>query len=441
MMLAWTRARWPELAVALVWIAIGLGMVHVHEASIQAFDPPILAAATQVAWNWVHGDGWTQTATLWADSWAFGDHCRVQLGPLAVLAAGVPGPWALARLQVILVGLGILPAAALGRAEGGRFGLAVALLLYAGSATTAFLALTDYVDLVLAIPAIMLLVTAARHAPERAFIAACIAAGCVREELWPLLPLLAWSGGRRRAAIAGGVALLFAAAVFLYPGPSPCGRAASLDAVRAVLSGGASPVPAHLDVEALLRAFGPSAVSVLAAPGYALLAVAFVAFLDQPFLAEHFANGFGTPHHYAPVAGIGIVGGVLGACALARRWPFLRAPLLAAIGIAAMATGWQWREDFYGHALRPPWTEHPAWALLEQVPDDAVLFTPRSIAPAAARRRWLLTPESLGPRSAEHPAAFAIVPADRGVGGVLIATDGAWKLIGQPDPVLLAGVR
>ena len=181
-----TPTEWVAMGtVATVWLTLALWVAAGHERSMNALDDTILTYASHPTWNTWHADSMATALRALSASWSWGDHARLHLVPMGFVAAHLPGAWALVRLQVCCLSIGIVGAARLGRAEAGRVGLAAGLLLYAGSPTVAFLALTDYFDLVLAVPAIPWVVLAARHLGTGTLVFWCVVACSEAGQEWP----------------------------------------------------------------------------------------------------------------------------------------------------------------------------------------------------------------------------------------------------------------
>ncbi|MFN7146570.1 MAG: DUF2079 domain-containing protein, partial [Myxococcota bacterium] len=197
------RDALPAALVALVpaaavagWTAWVLRQVDAIEREIKPLGGLAYATFVQLAHNWAAGAGWVQTVHRgYAEDWRWGGHYAPVLFASSWLASFSDSPWALARVQVVAVGLGGLAAWKLGRAEAGLLGGAVGLALYLGSGPAVLLALADYQDLVFVLPLLPLAVWAARHATAPVFVLAAAALGAAREEALLLLPIVGLAGG------------------------------------------------------------------------------------------------------------------------------------------------------------------------------------------------------------------------------------------------------
>ena len=163
----------------------------------------------------------------------------------------------------------------------------------------------------------------------------------------------------------------------------------------------------------------------------------------------------GHPHHLAPAVAVLTVAAAEGGGRI-LRW--LRHPrlgragtplvLLAMLGLVALTAS-----RFSAHAidqnLRVSWTPknpawiHPAWALAEQLPDDAIPAVPRDLAPMVSDRRVAYTYDgSLDDKATDEgltAATHALIDtrqAERSVGWWVRGMPGA-KLLGHDGPYQL----
>ncbi len=408
------------LVVCVGWTRALLALVDAHERSIAPMGSLAYATFAQLADSFAEGRGWVQTVHRgYAQSWTWGGHYT----PLYLISAKLSGlstsPWALARLQVGAVGLGVLAAARLGWAEGRLAGLVAGLVLYASSTPIMVMALADYQDLVLVIPALPLAVWGARHGRGWQAALCLLLLGATREEALLLLPAVGLTGGLGRgllgAAVAAGLIGLYQSmgpplydtplvSILEFEGRVPLGHALRAAQVpwdmHAFLAGPALP----------LLFLGPE-LAAAAAP------IAWFHALD-PASVRNLHNP--SVHHLAPMVAVLTTAAVLGAgraCRLGR---------LAGLVVVLAAGGLAWRAH---EAWRPLWQDlavrarpadrdrerHRLWDLLAQVPEDDVLYIDHLIVAAAARRPYVVTRDSEDDPQAVaalggRPVAWALVP-------------------------------
>lgn len=424
----------PPLVVTGAWMRWALGVVEVQERAIRPLSGLAYATFVQLAWNFSHGHGWTQTVHRgYADDWRWGGHYTPFFFLSALLSGLGDSPWGLARVQVIAVALGCLPAWLLGWAEARLLGAIAGLLLYAGNAAIAHIALADYQDLSLAIPLFPLAVWAARHGSTGAWVLAAVALGCTREELLVLLPVVGLSGHPRRALWGLGVSLGFFL-VYRAMGPPPY----------------PNPLSSILGWQASRGALDPSRFSgiewglygTVAGSGWPwLLFAPLTALAGLPTLLFHHQDPTSVKsiispavHHFAPMVGAATAAAIVGIGRLMRIHTGLALLLL---GVAAGTTWWSfrvWHEPLLEYGLRVrTLREHPAWALLAKVPADEALLVPESIAPAAAHRVKVTTPDGLGDRVKAHELRWAV--DDGRFDGEVVETLSGWRLLRDPELV------
>lgn len=416
----------PVVAVA-AWIRVGLGHVDAIERGIRPLGGLAYAVFVQLAHNATSGAGWTQTVHFgYADDWRWGGHYT----PLGVLAAHLASwgesPWNLARVQVVAVGLGGLAAWLLGRREGGAIGAAAGLLLYLGSGPVLLLALADYQDLVLVLPLLPLAVWAARHAGNGAFLLAAAALGATREEALVLLPLVGLAGGPGRALLGMVVAGAWIS-VYVAMGPPP-----QPNPILTILHAGGAAGPGA-------GALAPELYGAMAGAGWPWLLLAPIPALPAVVTAAFHAGdptsvgSVGSPaiHHLAPLTAAGITAGIVGFGRVARLGGW---PARVGTGLLLLTTAWSltaWERPLRLYAFRGVGAGvHTAWSLLEGVDPEAVLYVPEELAPAAARRRWVVTPDSLGDRV--PPGRVTLALDDGRLDGRVVAEHGGWRLVSDP---------
>ncbi|MEN9786306.1 MAG: hypothetical protein RLZZ299_1570 [Pseudomonadota bacterium] len=396
----------------------------------------------QLAWNWRHAGAWTQTLHHgYAEDWRWGGHYAGWWPLVAWFAGGFEAPWALARVQVALVGLGALGAAWLGWREARVAGALACSVLVLASAGVTIQALADYQDLVLVIPASLWLAAAARHAGWPGFVAAAVACALTREEALVLVPLVAAVGGARRALAGLGVSAAVAAAwTALGPPPYPNPL---VDQVAFLWRDGLRALPGRIAVEGFswvdpaffLQWADASLPWLLLAPEAWVAALPTVVFHA---LAPTATGGVASPwvHHFAPLVAACTVGGVVGLARVLSRFP-RAAPWIAAAALAwSGARAWAWKDTVARVAVRVPVAEeHPAWALLAGVPRADVLWVPDEIAALAATRPRVVTADSVGERIPAGDVAWAVARAGTVTGGEVRAARGGWVLVADPAQV------
>ncbi len=433
----------PPLIVALSWAGWALGVVAQHERAIEPVVGGGFAPFIQIAWAWNEGLGWVQTVR-WEPLrlWCWDQHWGPLFIPIAWLSGLWESAWTLARIQVVLVSLGCLSAWLLGWAEARLPGAVAGLLIYACSGAVMVIALTDYQNLTLALPLLPLAIWASRHASLPVFLLIAALLGSVREELLLLLPLVGLAGGAHRALLAalvsaGWAALLHGWAGFLT------GDSATATIVEAswrqLATGGLELLP-RIDWNRTLRFCGPGLIGLVAAPLYAMACWGVAAFQTLPGASSITGPAWHFVHHMAPLVGMATCGGIVGVGRLMRALPRLRLVLLVVVMVWSLFSLSQWRGDIALFGVRGAvGGPHPAWSLLHRVPPDAVLLVPSTIAPAAAQRRWLVMPQSLGSHvrgeqvthviddgqriEQELPASIRWRPE-----GEIVATSGRWTL-------------
>ncbi|MDP2305810.1 MAG: DUF2079 domain-containing protein [Pseudomonadota bacterium] len=421
------------LAVAAAWTTWCLARVDAIEREVRPLSGLAYATFVQLAHHWSIGAGWVQSVHRgYAEEWRWGGHHTPLLFVTASLSSFSDSPWALARVQVVAVGVGGLAAWRLGRAEAGLGGGLVGLALYFGSAPVALLALADYQDLVLVLPALVLAVWASRHASALGFVAAGVLLGATREEGLLLLPLVGLSGGVNRAVLGSLVSagyLLF----YQWLGPSSYPSPLMLALV--------GPLGARERLTYELPSLSPHLYGAMSGAAWPWLAAAPVTALPAAAVAVFHAHdatsvaGVGSPgiHHLAPLTAGAIAAGIVGACGLMRVGRAAALVVVLAVAGGTWSSWVRWEPTLLSVAFRGHGAgEHPAWALLADVPPDVAILVPNDIAPVAARRRWVVTLDSLGEPGKPTSIRFAL---DQGtLEGTVIAERGGWRLL--QDPVL-----
>ncbi len=435
-LLAELALRAIPVATVAAWTAWCLGWVDRTERAIRPLGGLAYATFVQLAHDWSTGAGWVQTVHRgYAEDWRWGGHYTPLFFVTAWLSSFSASPWALARVQVVAVGLGGLAAWRLGRAEAGPLGGLVGLALYFGSGPVALLALADYQDLVLVLPTLVLAVWAARHASAFGFILAAALLGATREEALLLVPLVGLSGGINRgilgAAVSGAYILAYRS-MGPTPYPNPLADILLFQVSQAQSRGWGALEQLSLNLYGAMA--GAAWPWLLLAPVVTLPALGVAAFHAQDPTA---VGSLASPaiHHLTPLTAASIAAGIVGACRVLRlgRIPAF-VTLVAVAGVTWSAWG-RWEAPLQKYGLRASGqAEHPAWALLAQVDPTLPLLVPVEIAPAAARRRYVVTLDSLGDRVKAPWVRWAV---DAGtLQGTVVAEAGGWRLL--RDPVLPA---
>ncbi len=439
------------------WLSYLLPIVDAQERTMQALGPLAYGTFVQLVHNYSEGSGWVQTLHQgYAEEWRWGGHYTPILYFTGWLASFSDSPWALARVQVGLVGTGILWAALLGWSEARHWGLLAGLLLYAGSAPVILLALADYQDLILLLPLLPLAVWAARHAPWPLFLLIGGLVGTTREEALVLLPLLGLSGGLSRGIQGGLVSLaylLYYATLGRpgYPNPLYDIMAGQLRAIlgESSPSGGGSPA---IDPMALLRpgavpwalhsfVAGSTLPYLAMAPRVLLPALPVVVFhaLD-PLSVRDLENP--SFHHLTPIVGFSICAAIVGISRLLRGGPAIAVPLLLTLSAGVWWSWETWQPRLRASAVRIDRGNHAAaYELLAQVPAEDVLFVDLELSAAAAKRRYVFTADSLRDPQVVRKLQgrrfqWAIRRAD--APGTPQATAGEWALFKDPLPAQLS---
>ncbi len=425
------------VGVAAAWTTWCLARVDAIERAARPLGGLAYATFVQLAHDWSTGAGWVQTVHRgYAEDWRWGGHYTPLFFVTAWLSSLSASPWGLARVQVVAVGLGGLAAWRLGRSEAGLPGGLVGLALYFGSAPVTLLALADYQDLVLVLPTLVLAVWAARHASAPGFALAAALLGATREEALLLVPLVGLTGGLQRGLLGAVVSasfLLGYRSMGPPPYPNPLADILLFQAHQARSHGLGA-----------LGSLSPNLYGAMAGGAWPWLALAPVAALPAVAVATFHAQdptavaSVASPgiHHLAPLTAAAIAAGIVGVGRLLRlgRW----AAIGTVVALAALTwSAWaRWEAPLVAHGFRVDEDvfEHPAWELLAAVPPEAVVLVPDAIAPIAARRRWVVTRDSLGDRVRATDVRYALDAGE--LGGTVLAEKRGWRLL--QDPVLPA---
>ena len=445
--LEWLVVVGVPLIICAAWLQHNLGHVDAHEAQVRPLGGLAYATFVQLAHNFANGDGWVQTVHQgYAQDWRWGGHFTPLFPVMSWLSGLSSSPWALARLQVIAVGLGVLAAAKLGWAEGRAAGALIGAALYAGSAPITLMALADYQDLILTIPALPLAWWAARHGSAPAFVLCAALLGCTREEALVLLPVVGLAGGLHRALLGALVSLSF---VGVYAAEAASAYGNPLLTITKFEAAAATAPKLNLPpIPWSLYAFlgGPAVPAAALAPWVAIAAVPVMVFhsLDPESIRSTLSQ---SVHHLSPLVGILTCGGVVGFARLARFGRLAAALSLALSLLAIRASYIEWQPILVKQAWRVdrgPNERDKIWGLLAQVPADDPLYIDLFLVPAAARRPYVITSDSVGEPQAiallgDRPVRWALVqgdfpgtPVDSAAGYTLYAIDPSQPLILRP---------
>ncbi len=474
------------LAVAWWSTAVSTSMARI--AALQPVEAYAFAVYHQIVHNLAFDGVFFQTIHKgYDDAWTWSGHRAPALFTTAALYRLDPSAFGLARVQILQVLLGVLPAMLLGRrAAGGRpAGLLLGAAAYLGTPAVLAMALQDYQDLVLAVPFLTALAWALR-AGHWAWVLPGVALGLLpREETVPLVVAMAvvvvpWGEGagwrdavrwRRwglNVALCGGLAAAYGFGVeAAFPATE---TAYQMPLANAVGGMGAGSGVVFLDgwpffdrfyVDLLL----PLGVLGLLAPLPLVPAAGLVLF----HLAIPVGHGIdrswgGHCHHLAPAVPFLVVASIEGAGRLLRWLGRVPGPRAVAAGLvvgAALGLGgwtvardraWASEQNLRVTALpkNPAWV-HPAWGLAEKLPADAVPAVPKDLAPVVAARRVSYTYdgslESKARAGGLGAATHALVDTRQAgveervramAGATLVAEDGPFRLYtwsaGATDP-------
>lgn len=465
-------------ALAFVWWATAVSTSMARIAAMQPVESYAFAVYHQIVHNLAHYGVFEQTVHQgYDDAWTWSGHRAPALFTTAALYRLDGGAFGLARVQILQVLLGVVPAALLGRraTDGHVGGLLLGAALYLGTPAVLAMALQDYQDLVLAVP-FLLFLAAGLRARHWAWVLPGVALALLpREETVVLVMAMAvvvvpWATdeeGRRRVRwrrwglnlllcglIAGGYAVGVEAA---FPAEGTAYRMPLTSAVGG-MGGGQGVI--FLDGWPFMERFYrdllvPTGGLGLLSPLGALPGLGLTAF----HMAIPGGHGIdrswgGHCHHLAPAVPFLVLASIDGAGRLLRllaRVPGPAAARVAAVGLPALglavwttlgvhAFGARMNMRLTAVPLNPAFV-HPAWELVAALPEDAVPVVPKDLAPAVSDRRVAYTVDgSLGnkqPQRGLGAATHALVDTRQaGVeervtampGASLVAADGPFRL-------------
>lgn len=423
------RRRWITYGVAVA-LALAAAMAFWGTATstswarisvLRTVEPYALAVHEQLIRNYAADGHFHQTIHRgYDDAWTWSGHRAVTLVTSSWLYPFHPSPHWLARIMILCVLLGAIPAALLGRrATDSGWGLAVGALIYLGSPAVMALALQDYQDLVFALPCLTFALWAFGGRRLWLIPVAAFVGLMPREECVPLVVLAAAVvvppalGGRRwkrwllNVAVTGIVAGLYTAYVAWRHPLSMMGEVggghdtpavnATLTAIQAIFTGALPGLEAENGFYSLM--FAPLGLLALASPLTALPGIALV-LVHMTVPEGHGVDRLwgGHSHHMAPAMAFLVVATIQGAGRVLRgltsaRWrqswaqaggkrglvaraaPGVGAAL--AIVVLGLCMWWyagfsQWFNLVDAWWPQRPEHEHPAWVLARMLPDDAV---------------------------------------------------------------------
>ena len=468
--------------VALTWWSTAVSTSMARIAAMQPVEAYAFAVYHQIVHNLANAGVFEQTVHQgYDDAWTWSGHRAPALFTTAALYRLDGGAFGLARVQILQVLLGVIPAAFLGwRATRGHAGgLLLGTGLYLGTPAVLAMALQDYQDLVLAVP-FLLALAAALRARHWAWLLPGVAVALLpREETVVLAVAMAvvvvpWEDlpeGRRRVRwrrwglnvlVCAGLAGVYAFAVeSLFPAE---GTAYRMPLTSAVGGMGGDQGVIFFDGWPFLDRFYrdllvPTGGFGVLAPLAGLPGVGLTVF----HMAIPGGHGIdrswgGHCHHLAPALPFLVVATIDGAGRLLRMLARLPGPpptRAAAVGLASLGIA-VWvvlgMHAFAGRmnlrlTMLPvnPSFVHPAWDLIASLPDEAIPVVPKDLAPAVADRRRAYTIDgSLGNKAPEQglgAATHALVDTRQdGVedrvtampGASLVAADGPFRLYAWP---------
>ncbi len=440
--LSWSLSLLLAALIGLLFWSTASSTSLARVAALQPVDPGSFAVYHQIVHNLAMDGVFEQTLHPgYDDSWTWSGHRAPGIFVTAALYRLHPGAIGLAQVQILLLLLGAVPAGVLGyqalqrRPGGVLMGVAV----YLGTPTTLAMALQDYQDLVLALPATLALACTLRARHWGWVPLGVLVALLPREETAALvvptaLLLVPWQAGvtwRERvrwrrwalnvvvcAALAGlymwGVEVLFPAQGTEYK--MQLASTTRLSGSSTMLQGWLWLDSFYADLAwpvGWLGLFAPLA----ALPGLLVTAYHLTIGLDMG-IDRHWS---GHSHHMAPALAFFTTASLDGLGRL-FRWsrglpggrvgPRLAQGLLALLVAGLLAQGGaRFAEDQNLRVELLPrgdtWV-HPAWGLARQIPQGAVPVAPRALAPVVADRRGALTyDDSLRDKARERGLAAA----------------------------------
>ncbi|MEC7949601.1 MAG: DUF2079 domain-containing protein [Myxococcota bacterium] len=410
--------------LAFAWWSTAVSTSMARIAAMQPIEAYAFAVYHQIVHNLAMQGVIEQTIHQGYDvAWTWSGHRAPALFTTALLYRLDGGAFGLARMQILQVLTGVVPAALLGRraVDGHVGGVLLGVGLYLLTPAVIAMSLQDYQDLVLAVPFLLWLAAALRARHWAWVVPGVLLALLPREETVPLavgmaavvVPWTASGGGSRRVRwrrwglnllLVGGIAGAYAALVqAAYPATETAYQMPLASAVGGI--GGDQGI-VFLDGWPFAQRFYrdlliPTGALGLLAPLVALPGAALTVF----HMAIPGGHGIdrswgGHCHHLAPavpflvLASIDGAGRALRLLARAPGGGWVRRMLVGIAGLALAgwvglgAQAYMARQNVRVSLvpLNPAWV-HPAWDLLATLPADAVPAVPKDLAPAVADRR------------------------------------------------------
>jgi hypothetical protein len=394
-------------------------------AALDTIEPYAFAIHQQLAFNFAETGEFFQTIHKgYGDEWAWSGHRAATLPINAWLYSFAPSPTALSTLLITWLLLGALPAAGLGYiAAKHPLGAILGAGLYLTTPTVWALALQDYQDLVLALPALLFTLWA-MHARNVSWVMAGALLGCTpREECLALviacaivmIPIRESVSGWRRfdarrwarnVGVSLAVVLLYAGFLSFHHGQTPAQHDMPLvGAVQELFAGELPGLPFWDSFYVLL--FAPlGALFMILAPEVAIVGVLLTAF--HLTVSRHHGvdrSWTGHVHHMAPAVAFLTAATIIGAGRVLRvlsaNTPSVRSARGAATALLTLllvvystyyTTEWGQSTNLRVtmKPLEPVW-ESPAWALVRQLPADAIPIVPNEVSIAVANRPAVYT--------------------------------------------------
>jgi uncharacterized membrane protein len=217
----WLHRLIPAVA-AWVWFCTVANQSAVQVMSLNNVENYALAVFSQLFWGWSESGLWEQTIHFgYVDSWMWSGH-RVGWLPFVGWLYGInPDPLWLCRIQIAAIALGAIPAYGLGRIViHSTYGGLIGLVLYLGFPPLTAIALQDYQDLALSIPFLLGAIWQLKANNKPGFLLFSLGACMCREEIIPMVLLIAlaangsWRQRSRWVALSGLLVALYGALIW-----------------------------------------------------------------------------------------------------------------------------------------------------------------------------------------------------------------------------------